>query len=87
MKAFELEGAKGKRLMVAGGLQSKYDLVEIIKRNFPDYVANLPSLESTQLQIDAYRYDNSLSTEILGPTTFSLEQSVVDTVKSLQFLC
>ncbi|RKF77794.1 Ketoreductase azaE [Golovinomyces cichoracearum] len=87
MKAFELEGTKEKRLMVAAGLQSKYDLAEIIKRNFPDLAANLPSLDSNQQHTDVLRFDNSLSTEILGPTKFSLEQSVVDTVKSLKDMC
>lgn len=87
MKAFELEETKEKRLMVAAGLKSKYDLVEIIKRNFPDLAANLPSLDSNQPHTDILRYDNSLTTEILGPTKISLEQSVVDTVKSLKNLC
>lgn len=86
IKAFELEEAAGQRLFVTAGLKSERDIADVIRKNFPDLVAKLPKLDTTQHSTNGYKYDNSLTIGIIGPTQYSFEQSIVDTVKSLQSL-
>ncbi|KAI6248700.1 Ketoreductase azaE [Erysiphe necator] len=86
IKAFELDEASGKRLFVVTGQKSEQDVAEVIRKNFPSLAANLPNLDTAQPKVDCYKYDNSDTTAIVGTTQYSFEQSVVDTVKSLQSL-
>ncbi|POS83812.1 hypothetical protein EPUL_005995 [Erysiphe pulchra] len=86
IKAFELEEAAGQRLFVTAGLKSDRDIADVIRKNFPDLVAKLPNLDTTQPSADIYNYDNSITIGIIGPTQYSFEQSIEDTVRSLQSL-
>ncbi|RKF55736.1 Ketoreductase azaE [Erysiphe neolycopersici] len=86
IKAFELEEAAGQRLFVTAGLKSMRDIADVIRKDFPELTAKLPNLNTTQPPANGYKYDNSLTTKIVGPTQYSFEQSIDDTVKSLQSL-
>lgn len=86
VKAFEVDAAANKRFFVLSGHFSNKELGDILRKNFPDQ-KNLPS-ESTPGGLfpkDGYaKFDNSRSKEVLGIKYNTLEETVVDTVKSLQ---
>lgn len=85
VKAFESEEAQGKRFFVTAGYFSNRELAEIIRKNFPEY--ELPGKEvkgGDYPEGGLYKFDNSRTTEVLGIKFKSLEESVVDTVKSLK---
>lgn len=90
VSAFEKPEAANKRFLVTAGYFSNKDIVQIIKKNFPQY-KDLPS-DSTPggdypegtPDKGLYKYNNKRSIEVLGLKYKSLEQSIVDTVKSFQ---
>lgn len=83
VKALEVPAAGGKRFFVTAGHYSNGEIAAIIKKDFPDLADKLPADISSDMPADVYQIDNSRSKEILGLKYRSLEQSVVDTVKSL----
>ena len=87
--AFEKPEAANKRFFTTAGLFSNKEIVQIIKKHFPQY-KDLPS-DSTpggdypEGGADAiYKYDNSQSVNVLGLKYKTLEESIVDSVKSFQ---
>jgi nucleoside-diphosphate-sugar epimerase len=87
IKAIELPEAAGKRFFVTAGYFSNRELAEIIRKNFPEYEKELPSKDvkgGDYPEGGIYKFDNSRTTEVLGIKFRSLEESVVDTVKSLK---
>ena len=57
-------------------------------KHFPEYKDKLPEKrqENDGLESDVYGVDNSRSKEVLGLKYRTLEETVVDTVKSLKEL-
>ncbi|OAL32107.1 hypothetical protein AYO20_08045 [Fonsecaea nubica] len=83
VKALEVPEAGGKRFLTTAGHYSNADIAQIIKQRFPDLADKLPDKIESDRPQDCYQYDNSRSKEVLGLKYRSLEDSVVDTVKSL----
>ena len=84
VRAVEVPEAAGQRFLITAGYMTNKDIVEIIRRNFPDMASNLPSKPQSDMPEDIYEYDNTRSLRILGLKYRSLEECVMDTVKSLQ---
>lgn len=57
---------------------------DIIRANFPDYAANLSS--DLSYDLPSYGVDNSKSLRLLRIRYRPVEETIVDTVKSLQAL-
>lgn len=88
--AFEKPDAAGKRFFTTAGYYSNKELVKIIKTNFPQYkdvpdesVPGGDYPEGTP-EKGLYKYNNKRSIEVLGLKYKTFEQSIIDTVKSLQ---
>jgi nucleoside-diphosphate-sugar epimerase len=85
VKAMELPEAAGKRFFVTAGYMTNKDIVDCMRRAFPELSSELPPEDvESDLPKDAFRYDNSRSVGILGLKYRSLKDCVTDTVKSLQ---
>lgn len=87
VKAIEVPEAAGKRFFVTAGYFSNRELAEIIRKNFPEFEKELPSKEvkgGDYPEGGLYKFDNSRTKDVLGIKFRSLEESVVDTVKSLK---
>ncbi len=89
VKAVEVaEAAKNKRFFVTAGNFSHQDIAQVIRKDFPEYRDGLPEGVKGGEYPDGghYGYDNSRTREVLGVEFRGLEESVVDTVKSLKEL-
>lgn len=88
VKAMEVEGAKNKRFFITAGYFSNKEVANIIRKDYPQ-LKNLPT-ESTPggdyPKDGIYKYNNSRTIETLGIKFRPLEQTITDTVKSLQAL-
>jgi nucleoside-diphosphate-sugar epimerase len=86
--AFEKPEAANKRFFTVAGLFSNREVANIIRNKFPQY-KDLPS-DSTPggdyPDGGLYSANNKQSIDILGLKYKSLEESIVDTVKTLQEL-
>ncbi|KZM26997.1 Methylglyoxal reductase (NADPH) [Ascochyta rabiei] len=90
VNAFEKPDAANKRFFVTAGYFSNKEITQIIRKNFPQF-KDLPS-DSTPggdypegtPDKGLYTYNNKRSIDILGLKYRSLEQSIVDSVKSFQ---
>ena len=86
VKAMELPEAADKRFFITAGYFSNKEICEIIRKNFPELKAQLPSEDvkgGGYPEKDLYKYDNTRTVEVLGIKFTSLEKSIVDTTKSL----
>ncbi|KAK3934436.1 hypothetical protein QBC46DRAFT_359014 [Diplogelasinospora grovesii] len=91
VKAMEqLSGAAdNKRFFVVAGHFNTRQVVDAIRRNFPEYSSALPdaSLQGGDFpEGGLFKVDNRRSVEVLGLKYRPLEDSVVDTVRSLKAL-
>ena len=87
VKAIEVPEAAGKRFFVTAGYFSNKEIAEIIRKNFPEFEKELPGKDvkgGDYPEGGIYKYDNSQAVEVLGLKFKSLEESIVDTVKSLK---
>lgn len=88
--AFEKEAAGGKRFFITSREYfSNQLIVDIVKKNFPEYIAALPEKSEPNKGLPEgglYEADNSRSRELLGITYKPLEESIVDLVKVLKEL-
>ncbi|KAG0647827.1 Ketoreductase azaE [Hyphodiscus hymeniophilus] len=87
VKAIELPEAAGKRFFVTNGFFSNREIADIVAKNFPEYEKNLPGKEvkgGAYPEGGLYGFDDSKTMEILGIKYRGLEESIVDTVKSLK---
>ncbi|TVY85388.1 Ketoreductase [Lachnellula suecica] len=87
VKALEVEEAADKRFFITAGYFSNKEIAEIIRKNFPALEKELPGKDvkgGDYPKEGVYKYDNSRTVEVLGIKFRSLEESVVDLVKSLQ---
>jgi len=88
--AFEKPEAANKRFFTTAGYFSNKEICQIIRKNFPEF-KDLPG-DSTPggdypegtPDKGLYKYDNKRSIEILGLKYKTLEESIVDCVKSFQ---
>ncbi|KAF2097367.1 NAD(P)-binding protein [Rhizodiscina lignyota] len=88
VNAMERDDAQNKRFFTTAGFFSNSEIVQILRKNFPEYRDQLPpeSWKGGYRPTPHYGIDNSRCEKILGIQWTTLEQSVVDTVKSLQAL-
>jgi len=87
VKAMELPEAANKRFFITAGYFSNKEIAEIIRKNFPALEKELPAKDvkgGDYPKEGLYKYDNSRTVNVLGVKFRSLEESVVDLVKSLQ---
>lgn len=87
VKAFELPAAANKRFFITAGYFSNKELVEIVRKNFPELEGELPGKEvkgGDYPKEGLYKYNNSRTVEVLGIKFRTLEESIVDLVKSLK---
>ncbi len=87
VKAMELPQAANKRFFVTAGYFSNKEICEIIRKYFPEYKNELPppgAKGGDYPEAGVYKYDNSRSIKVLGLKFRTLEESIVDTVKSLK---
>jgi nucleoside-diphosphate-sugar epimerase len=87
VKAFELPEAANKRFFITAGYFSNKEITEIIRKNFPEYENELPGKDVKGGDYPAegiYKYDNSRTVKVLGIKFRTLEESIVDLVKSLK---
>ncbi|KAI7358497.1 NAD(P)-binding protein [Hortaea werneckii] len=85
--AMEKEAAANKRFFITTGYFSNKEIAEIIGKNFPQYKEGLPSASTPgggYPEEGVYKIDNSNVVNTLGVKFRPLEESIVDTVKSLQ---
>lgn len=87
VKAIEVAEAAGKRFFITTGYFSNKEIAEIIRKNFPEYEKELPGKDvkgGDYPEGGVYKYDHSRTVKVLGIKFRSLEESIVDTVKSLK---
>lgn len=86
VKAMEIPEAAGKRFFVTPGHFCNKDLIEIIRKNFPDYASKLPAptVKGGTLPDELFGADSSQAVKTLSIKYRTLEESIVDLVKSLQ---
>ena len=87
--AAEKKDAAGKRFFLVAGTFSNTEIARVIAKNYPDLKDKLPSgdaLAPGELPPADQRpdFDNMRAKEVLGLKFRSLEESITDTVKSLQ---
>ncbi|ORY64123.1 putative NAD dependent epimerase/dehydratase [Pseudomassariella vexata] len=89
VEAMERTEAGGKRFFCTAGNFCNKEIVEIMKKKFPDLKDQLPGEDfkgGEYPEKGPPKCDNSRATKVLGIEWISLEKSVVDTVTSLQAL-
>jgi nucleoside-diphosphate-sugar epimerase len=86
VKAMEEEQAGGKRFFTTAGYFTNKELASIVRKNFEEYKDKVPEGEGKGgwPEKGVYKYDNSRASGLLGKPWTGLEESVVDTVKSLK---
>ncbi|RDW68007.1 hypothetical protein BP6252_09403 [Coleophoma cylindrospora] len=87
VRAMELPTAANQRFLFSAGQYNNRLIVNIIRENFPEYHAVLPdsTVEGGDFPAGGtFQIGNAKSKEILGIQYRSLEDTVVDTVKSFQ---
>ena len=90
IKALELPEAGGKRLFTTPGLFTHREVVEIVRRKFPEFKDKLPGpeVEGGDLPPPEKRFkiDNEATKKLLNFEWTSLEKSITDLVESLKVL-
>jgi nucleoside-diphosphate-sugar epimerase len=87
VKAIEVPEAANKRFFVTEGYFSNKEICEIIRKNFPELESKLPAKDvkgGDYPEAGVHGFDNSQTINVLGIKFRALEESIVDTVKSLQ---
>ncbi len=87
VKAAETKEAANQRFFIVAGYFNGKMIVDAVRKNFPEYRDQLPAedLKGGGFPDEGvYKMDNSRSVKVLGAKYRSLEESLVDTVKSLK---
>jgi nucleoside-diphosphate-sugar epimerase len=87
VKAIEVPEAAGKRFFITEGYFTNKEIAEIIRKDFPELQGELPAKNvkgGGYPEAGLYKFDNSQTVQVLGIKFRGLEESIVDTVKSLQ---
>jgi nucleoside-diphosphate-sugar epimerase len=85
--AIEKEDAANKRFFITAGYFSNKEIAQAIEKNYPQYKDDLPTEKTPGGDYPdegVYKYNNKRTIEVLGIKFKSLEESIKDTVKSLQ---
>jgi nucleoside-diphosphate-sugar epimerase len=85
--AIEKEEAANKRFFITAGYFSNKEIAQAIEKNYPQYKDDLPTEKTPGGDYPSegvYKYNNKRTIEVLGIKFKSLEESIKDTVKSLQ---
>ncbi|KAH6851110.1 hypothetical protein B0I37DRAFT_373218 [Chaetomium sp. MPI-CAGE-AT-0009] len=84
----EIAEAGGKRLFATAGLFSNAEMAAVVRKHFPEDAERLPTEETKGGELPAegerFKFDNTETNKLLGIKWRSLEESVVDTVRSLK---
>ena len=82
--AYELPEAAGQRYFITSGKYSYQMVCDIIRENFPEVRDRVPvGKPGSGLGQEVYKVDNSKAKKELGMTFRSLEETIIDTAKSL----
>lgn len=87
VRAFEVDEAAGKRFFTVASHFCNKEIVEILRKNFPEFEEKLPDVGASgggYPEEGPYGFSNENSTKILGIQFMGFEKSVVDLVKSLK---
>ena len=86
VKAIETPEAANTRFFVTAGHYSNREIAKVIRTHLPEYREVLPegAPGGGDPSEGTFGYDNSRTREVLGIKFRSLEESIVDTVKSLK---
>ncbi|KAJ4204154.1 Glycine-rich RNA-binding protein 2, mitochondrial [Fusarium solani] len=86
--AMEKPDAGGQRFFVTNGYYSNREIVDVIRKHFPELQGQLPpeSVEGGDLPGAIFGLDNRRSRDVLGIEYRSFEDCIVDTVRSIQSL-
>ncbi|KAM5380120.1 hypothetical protein ACJZ2D_003767 [Fusarium nematophilum] len=86
--AMEKPEAANKRFFITGGYSSNREIVDIIRKNFPQYKSQLSpeSAKGGELPDPVFKFDNQPSKEILALQYKTLEECITDTVRSFCFI-
>ena len=84
-----MEEAGGRRLLPTAGYFSNREIVEVVRRGFPEYSEMLPDEGreiggSLPAEDKRFKYDNGETTGLLGIEWAGLEKSFGDAVRSLK---
>ncbi|KAK0740741.1 hypothetical protein B0T18DRAFT_432000 [Schizothecium vesticola] len=83
----EVAEAGGRRLFTTAGTFSNREMAEIVRRRFPELGDKVPGPEVEGGELpgegERFKFNNEETTRVLGIRWRGLEESVVDTVKSL----
>lgn len=85
--AIEKEDAANKRFFITAGYFSNKEIAQVIDKKYPQYKDDLPTASTPGGDYPGegvYKYDNTRVKEVLGIKFRSLDESITDTVKSLQ---
>ncbi|KAH9834341.1 GDP-mannose 4,6 dehydratase [Teratosphaeria destructans] len=86
--AMEKEDAANKRFFITTSYFSNKEIAQIVAKDFPQYKDVLPNLQTVQggdyPEGGVYKYNNERAKKLLGVEFRPLEESIKDTVKSLQ---
>ncbi|KAH7350548.1 putative NADPH-dependent methylglyoxal reductase GRP2 [Rhexocercosporidium sp. MPI-PUGE-AT-0058] len=89
VRAFEVDEAAGKRFFTVASHFCNKEIVDILRKNFPEFEDKLPDKEASgggYPEEGPYGFSNENSTKVLGIEFMGFEKSVVDLVKSLQVI-
>ena len=91
VRALELEANEepaANRFFVTAGYFSNAQIANVIRREYPELRDMLPEQYESDLDLEnkPFEVDNSRSKDVLGLKYRTLEESVIDTVKSLMML-
>jgi len=83
VRAIEVSEAAGKRFLTAAGPYSNGEIAAIIKSRFSELKGQFPDQFEAPQNAQSFVIDHTPAKQILGIQFKGLEESVVDTVKSL----
>ncbi|KAJ5176103.1 uncharacterized protein N7482_001980 [Penicillium canariense] len=85
VRAIEVPEAGGQRFFVTAGYFTNKEIVDIARKTHPELESKLPAKDSpSDLPSDIYKIDNSRSKDVLGIKYRPFEETVSDTISSLQ---
>jgi nucleoside-diphosphate-sugar epimerase len=87
VSAMEKDDAAGKRFFITAGYFSNKEIAQIVGKHYPQYAEGLPTDKTPggdYPEEGVYKFDNKRSIDVLGVQYRSLDESIKDTVKSLQ---
>jgi len=85
--AMERDEAANKRFFITAGYFSNKEIAQIVGKHYPQYKEGLPTEKTPGGDYPdegVYKFDNKRSIDVLGVEYKPLEESIKDTVKSLQ---